>query len=200
MASRTLGACVRCFIARAATTIERLTFGGATYDLALCEQHANMMMTDMTGWTRCGTIVDDAPQPPPPATFTPVKTSTPLRSPRELVAIPKARPAPPPAALKVPVAPEEPVAWFTADEPQWHLSIHALERIAERDIPRIDALWCAEHPDVTRPGKQPGTFIHVRGSIHVVTAPQYRTILTVWNRNFANDAEMELDDASSVTN
>lgn len=56
---------------------------------------------------------------------------------------------------------------------------HAIERMVERNVKAIDALWAASAPTVKRPGRHKGLMVHERGDTKVVVNPSTKTIITV---------------------
>lgn len=70
----------------------------------------------------------------------------------------------------------------------WKFTSHALIRLGERHLDPSQAAFAAEKPQVSRPGRNPGTLIHTTGPIKVAIDPTRRLILTVAKR--AEDIEM----------
>lgn len=193
-----LGDCRVCLKPRPAVTVERLSFGDSAYKLAVCDEHADGFRRDMYRWSRCG-ILDEGDEC---RAFKP-KARPPARNLGRLVV----------SKLQIPAvtAPEpEPEPELPAPRPQprfdtrmpvnadrWTWTSHAVGRATLRQLTEDEVLWCAEHPDVTRAGRKPGTRIHQRGHVKVVIDPEMHEILTVADTRFEdNDMEMELQDAS----
>lgn len=65
----------------------------------------------------------------------------------------------------------------------WKFTSHALIRLGERHLDPSQAAFAAEKPEVSRPGRDPETFIHTTGPIKVAIKPKKRLILTVARRN-----------------
>ncbi|WP_460630119.1 hypothetical protein [Intrasporangium mesophilum] len=70
-----------------------------------------------------------------------------------------------------PAAPEDAGAWVFTE--------HAIERMEERNVRAIDAVWAASAPTVKRPGKHAGLMVHERGDTKVVVNPATKVIITV---------------------
>lgn len=65
----------------------------------------------------------------------------------------------------------------------WKFTSHALIRLGERHLNPTQAALAAEKPDVSRPGREPGTLVHTTGPIKVAIDPTRRLILTVARRS-----------------
>lgn len=196
MATR-LGNCVRCFKPRPAATVERLSFGNSTYLLEVCDEHADMFRHDMYRWSRCGTLDEDDAH----RAFKP-KTRPPARNLGRLVVshlhIPAAEPTesmpePEPVEVSTPRPVRDDRLPLRAD--RWTWTDHAVQRANKRKLTEDEVLWCAEHPDIVRPGRQPGTLMHTWGQIKIVVNPETHEIITVAKRH-EDDEERELQDAS----
>jgi hypothetical protein len=202
-----LGNCNRCFDPRPATTRERITFGSSSYDLELCDPHADLLRRDLYGWTRCGTLVEEstfrgrrrveADEPATTRRGTVEASYIHIPIARVAAVEPPERPAGPPAApprgLRPPAESLLPQGYE-----EWTFTDHAMDRQGTRGIGREEALWCALAPDIARPGTRPGTLIHIRGRIQVVINPLQRKIITVIDRSQNTlDQEEELAHAAS---
>jgi len=194
--------CGRCFTPTPAVTKERYTFGQSTYDLHLCDAHADAFRRDMHSWARCGTLAEETPFFTPPRrgdnqeldnafgtvvasylhvpTFRPASEQITVTEPVVTVPEPRPKPAGRPALSLVP------------DVGEWNLTNHALERMELRRVSREDALLAATFPDIVQPGTREGTAIHTRGPIRVVVNPHERRILTVVDRRVTSDQELEI--------
>ncbi len=195
-----LGDCRRCFDPKPAVTVERFSFGGSAYNLALCDRCADRFLTDMFGWSRCG-VLDEDVEPPRPRDSgrrgTVYKTHMHVPTARsedaEVVEVVKVvEPNRPAKALS-----EQdlglPAGWDT-----WRLTEHAMDRKDLRKVSPVEAMVAAQDPDIVRPGKMPGTFVHIKDHVHVVVNPAEHTIITVANRNLTPDGkEQELANAAS---
>lgn len=182
----TLGDCVRCFKPRRAVTVQRLSYSSSTYDLALCEEHADKFFTDMFGWSRCGELVEDY------VSFAPAPAPVEERNLGRLVvshlAVAPSVVEPEPRAL--PPKPRfDPVPLI--DPSTWTWTEHARERATQRGVSDEEALWCAQHPDTIRDGDD-GRKVHTRGPIKVVVDPHTRRIITVADRRY--------EDQESISN
>ena len=174
--------CGRCFLPTPSTTTERLTFGTSSYDIDLCDAHADALRRDLYSWTRCGRPVEENPlwrRPLTPADdrLGTVKASyvhVPSAGGHIVEAQPEAVPPPPePASL--------PHLRIVGDIGRWRMSEHALERSVQRGISVEDAVLAAESPDLTVPGRN-GAHIHTRGDVNAVVDRERCVILTVTNR------------------
>lgn len=187
--SPSLGQCARCFDPTPAVTRERLTVGAGTYDLPLCDRHADMFQREMYGWTRVGTLVD------PPRAFASKRPDLEPRRGRVVAShlhVPVARAPetlPPEAPAARPVTRLSPPALPLGHE-EWTFSEHALDRSRSREVSKEEALWCVLCPDVVRPGTQAGTKAHVRGNVQVVVNPTQRRIITVIDRSVTTEQEL----------
>lgn len=65
----------------------------------------------------------------------------------------------------------------------WKFTSHALIRLGERHLNPTQAAFAAEKPEVSRPGREPGTLIHTTGPIKVAIDPTRRLILTAAKRS-----------------
>lgn len=184
-----LGHCVRCMTPRKAATIERLSYGSSTYQLPLCDQHADKFQLDMFGWSRCGDVVEEF------VSFAP-KVEVQERNLGRLVVshlhIPAQAPAPEPEAVEVPPRPQprfDTSPLIKAE--RWSFSQHARDRMEQRGVSEDEALWCAEFPDVVRDGED-GRRVHSRGPIKVVVDPETNVIITVADRRKTDDHPTDL--------
>ena len=149
---------MRCVGVKRAVTVSRVTFGGDTYDLDLCEAHADMLWSDIHGWTRLGTLVENS-------------FFTPLPKPRDEVPAP-VRPVPTP-----PTTP--PLPPLVA---RWRLTVHAQDRLTregDRAITADEARRAAQEYRFSRAGRDPGTQVRTRGDVQVVVDERRLLILTV---------------------
>lgn len=186
-----LGDCMRCITRHPATSVQRLSYGESAYELRLCESQADKFLRDLIGWSRVGTLVEEADK----ATFKPKAVPRRERGGRVVA-----------SRLHVPSAVvEEPEPLPTQRSPRFDTSLpinhdrwtwtdHATQRAQLRQVSTEAVLWCAEHPDTVRPGKD-GTLFHYRGSIKVAIDPVTYTIITVADRRYADDDERDLQDA-----
>lgn len=188
-----LGNCARCFQPTPAASIERFSFGGSTYNLPLCDPHADMFLTDMFAWSRCG-VLDESLVPARPAAER--KRGTVMKA---HVHVPAARtPEGSEQAMAEVIVLPEPVKKPAVDYAElglpegwdtWKFSEHAMDRRESRLVSPIEAMWAAQAPDVVRPGKTEGTSVHTKGHVQVVVNPAQRIIVTVINRNLRTESE-----------
>lgn len=61
----------------------------------------------------------------------------------------------------------------------WRWTDHARERLQEREVDIVAALWTVVEPETIRPARTPGNEVRIRDGIQVVVDPRSRAILTV---------------------
>jgi hypothetical protein len=171
---------------RKAVEVITVGVGDDLYRIPLCDAHADACQTDLFGWTRCGTIVNDSSRDIG-GTVVASHVHVPVHRVPELT--PGAPESPPDFAM-VPTPRREP--GLPAGHEDWTFSHHALMRRATREIPELDAWWAVLHPDVIRQGNQEGTRVHVRGSVQVVVNPATRTVLTVCRKTNTEEVQQHV--------
>lgn len=155
--------CDKCPKDTVATETHKLHLNGYRYDIDLCERHAAALYVAVMAWADVGTLVGE------PTVFDKPRT---LSAPVSLSNLPP-RVTPPQEPLRglqskigAPRGPSVPVADF-AD--RWFITLHAKQRMQERDINLAGALRAAEYPDTVTPSaKIEGYYEHVRDGILVV--------------------------------
>jgi hypothetical protein len=175
-------ACDRCPIGKQepATETLRLTLGEASWDIDLCFKHVLELERVVEGWGRLGQTVErtqsslrlfgeeytaqqrrtaqqrsqQAEQDRAVATSIDKRT---LASPR-VVELPKGAPL---------------------DGGQYEFTVHARERLVERNVKVVDVLWAASSPEIVTAGDRPGTEVRIRRGTRVVINPKTNEILTV---------------------
>jgi hypothetical protein len=169
-----LGHCVRCFVKKPATTVSELVFMGVEYQFPLCEQHADMLTTQMFGWTRVGKVVDTAVE----------AMDADLRAARVPVVM---------SRVVEHVENDEPAVWqetlpqgvreLLADIPgirEWRMTRKAQARLKEDGIDVATVLLTAVAPESTKPSTQDeDVSLHSRGNVTAVVNPGTRTIISV---------------------
>ena len=190
-----LGPCGRCFSPTAAVTVERVAFGNSTYEIPLCNPHADAFRREMFAWTRCGRLEEEE-------TFFRRREVADGESRGRVVAsyvhIPVSRPREQPPEPEPPKTPQLSRPTVPPGAHAWTFSDHALDRQDERGVSTEEALWCAVAPDSVRPGKrQPGTMVHIRGRVRIVVNPVMKRIITVYDASAMNTEEQELEHAAS---
>lgn len=183
-----LGKCCRCYLPRPATTVQDLEWGGESYRLALCEEHADMLQTAMFSWTRVAEILlpiqvhARAPREPEAPITRHGATRVPL--------------PPPPTVAEQEPEEEAPPAWLEA-VPQnvrdlarsapgvreWRLTAKARQRAEEAGVDLLSVLLAAEAPDEVRPsGKDPDASLHSRAGVTAIVNARTKVVLTMFRR------------------
>lgn len=198
--------CPACIKPTPVESEQTFSFGDSTYRLHACDQHADQFLSDLFKWARMSTLVESGDS----AALKPV-TSAPARPRRSgklaysvLPEIPvHVVPSPPEDDNATTPAVVQPRYDLTLpiNHERWSFTGHARERLAERNVGRDEALWCAEHPDITRASVQhPGCLVYKRGAVQVVANPITFEILTVWDSRIDSDVtmnqELEFQNAS----
>ena len=152
--------CDKCPKDTVATETHKLHLNGYRYDIDLCERHAAALYVAVMKWASIGTLVGE------PTVFDKPRT---LSAPVSLSNLPP-RVTPPQEPLRAlestTQAPGVPVADF-AD--RWFITLHARQRMQERNINLADALRAAEYPNTVTPSaKIDGYYEHVRDGTLVV--------------------------------
>jgi hypothetical protein len=174
--------CVRCPVGREkeATRTELLSLGDTRFQLRLCETHGEALVRDVFAWGRLGEQLEEAPKS---SKFTSEYAETHRRA-AEL----RAQQAEEdrakerhPVGKKPPVTKGFPVTLRTLphDAGEWIFTLHAQERLRERNITAVDALRAACEPSVVRHGRTTDTAIHENAEAKVVVKPSTKEILTV---------------------
>ena len=166
-----------------ATGTFRFSFGDHHWEIDLCDAHLKMIERDMYAWARLGREVEQHGvgrmfgseyhrQPRRTAELRTAQTAEDAAKERvtsnakrgdELLAeqVTGPRPAAP------------------ADASEYVFTEHALQRLREREVNPIDALWAASDPTIKREARQPGLTLHERNGIKVVLNPHTKAIITV---------------------
>lgn len=180
--------CDRCPLGKKpvpATRTIRFGFADTFWDIDVCEMHGSMLEREMYAWGRLGRIVEDNAS----GTMfgsdygTNMKRlgelrATQSREDRELAEAKRAdHPAATGAELLAAAQGPQPAA--PADAGEYVFTEHALQRLEEREIRAIDALWAASEPTLRRPARQQGLMIHERAGTKVVLNTQTKAIITV---------------------
>lgn len=174
--------CVRCPVGREqeATRTELLSLGDTRFELRLCEAHGEALVRDVFAWGRLGIQLENLPSS---SKFTPEYAAAHRRAAelrteqakedraRNNHPAGKGTPATQPQTGKLRGLPHD------ADE--WVFSLHAQQRLQQREIAIVDALRAACEPLVVRQGRTPDTAIHENGEAKVVVNPNTKEILTV---------------------
>ena len=179
--------CDRCPLGKnptKATRTIRFGFGDTFWDIDVCEKHGDMLERELYAWGLLGKAVEDRPTSRFGADYghagrrlAELRTQQ-SREDRETVEAARdyaaaatgtellARTAGPQAA-----APD--------DAADYVFTEHALQRMQERGVKAIDAIWAASAPTVKRPGRHHGLMVHERAGTKVVVNPSTKTIITV---------------------
>lgn len=189
MASKTVvvAECDRCPRKNRSARTVRFTWEGREYELELCEQHADMLDRELSGWARLAREIER------PAPFAAVMSATKEReldrAARHLVERDKKA-----AALKVPtgfVPPPDGTVAIVRKPPHWdHWTItkHAAEQMEERDITENEVRWCAAAPHVSippdddAPEDKKDEWVYRRGDVICIVNPSDRVVITVLHR------------------
>lgn len=197
MVRKTLGDCDACMTPTPAVEERTFTFSGGTFRLKLCDRCADRFLETMLTWgPRIGTLVEEQSQTfrRPTRETQPASRGTVVWS---YLAVPEVV-----ASVVDESADDEeefpivvrPRARADEDLPAgheaWSFSEHAKERLIERGFTKAEALWCAMHPDQTKPSpseKYPGCVVHIRGPVRVVVNPKINSIVTVTYTNLEQE-------------
>lgn len=170
-----------------ATTTERFSFSGSTYEIDVCDAHADELYRDFFSWARLGRDVSAVER---------ARLSAEKRA--ATVAFPVMRRV---EAQDEPVAPK--FRTVLSDLPpkaeRWGLTDHARERCELRGVTREQALWAAVDPATDRPSHtgDPSLRVRKRGTIVAVVNVDTESILTVWDAAAPqNEQQQELDYAA----
>lgn len=181
--------CVRTSKPHPAVTTEKISFSGSTYELDLCEEHADALYRDLFGWARLGRDVSAVER----ARRTEEERST-------KIVFPVSRRVEVEEPVKAAPKTRTVVSTLPAKAEAWRLSPHAQERCQQRSITREQALWAAVDPAVDRPSIADDPFVRVRTrgtTVAVVDADRQR-IITVWDSSTPkSEQQQELEYATS---
>lgn len=195
--------CPACITPRPADSVQEFSIGDSKYRLEGCDKHLDQFLTVLLTWVRMAVPVETSDasglKPSAKAVVKPDRGGTLAyrihpEIPDAVVQLEEdevAVPAPPaPRFTPSPIHPE-----------RWTFTDHAIGRMTERNMTVDDAVWAAEHPDITRPSKRhPNCIVSRRGPFEVVFDPAVREVLTVWNRQMDDhttvEQELELRNAS----
>lgn len=181
-----LGDCCRCFTPTPATTTMDLAFGEEAYLFRLCENHADMLQTQMFGWTRVGE----------PLLPVQVHRHASVTAPAARRGVPTRIPVPEPVPVVEHAEDDEDMTW-AEDVPEnvrdlarsapgvidWRLSRTARARADEAGVDLLDVLLAAEAPAKTEPGKNdPDVSLHTRGAVTAIVNTQTKVVLTMFRR------------------
>lgn len=185
---------------------QTFSFGDSTYRLRACDLHADQFLSDLFKWARMSTLLESSDSAAlKPATPAPAR---PRRSGKLAYSV---LPEIPVHVVQSPPEDDDTIAPAVAqprydltlpiNHGRWSFSDHAKKRAAERNVNKDEALWCAEHPDITRPSVQHlDCLVYKRGAIQVVANPITFEILTVWDSRIDSDVtmnqELEFQNAS----
>jgi hypothetical protein len=190
--------CPACIDPKPIESEQVFSFGESTYRFDGCDTHADQFLSDMFKWARMSNLVERGDG----ATVRRV-ASAPARPRRSGKLAYSVLPELPmhvvPAPAEDEIAETEPSVARPRFDPslpvnhdRWTFRKHAEQRMTERGITEGEALWCAEHPDVTRPSiRRPDCLVRKRGSIQVVVNPKTFEILTVWHSRMDSDTNMD---------
>lgn len=177
--------CDRCPIGKEkpATRTVRFSLDKTTWDIDLCEQHGGMIERELYAWGRLGREVEDADQVGRmfgskyhhDARRLSELRSTQAAADREHATV--GEPSTNARTLLASVSGPQPAA--PSDASEYVFTDHARERLEERGVRVIDAIWAASAPTVRRPARQQGLAVHERGGVKVVLNPQTKAIITV---------------------
>lgn len=174
----TIELCVRCPVGREkeATRTEMLALGDTRFQLRLCETHGEALVRDVFAWGRLGEQLEEIPKG---TRFTPEYAAeqrrlADLRTKQAQEDRAKERH---PSAT--PVTKPQKLRGLPHDADQWVFTLHAQQRLQEREISVVDALRAACEPSVVRHGRTDDTAIHENGEAKVVVNPNTKEILTV---------------------
>jgi hypothetical protein len=185
-----LGSCRRCYLPKPATSLQIVDWGGESYQLALCDDHADMLQTAMFSWTRVGEIIVPAQVHAPVATVSPAAAPAARQGPPVRIPVP-----PPPTTVEVVDPPQEP-AWLESVPENvrelarsapgmcnWRLTAKARQRADEAGVDLLAVLLAAEAPEDTRPsGKDPSACLHTRDGVTAIVNVQTKVVLTMFRK------------------
>ena len=172
--------CDRCPIGKEkpSTLTQRFSMGDTHWQIDLCEQHGAMFEREIYAWGRLGEEVEPVSAPIRFGTsyVEQARRVAELRTQqseadRAARADEQAQQIVASAHHALPGAPSDADAYVFTD--------HARERLAERGVSVVSALWAASAPHVRRPGRQPGLMVHERNGTKVVLNPHTKAIITV---------------------
>lgn len=179
--------CDRCPLGKnptkAARTI-RFGIGDRRWDIDVCEKHGDMLERELYAWGLLGRDVEESS----PARFgadygangrrlAELRTQ---QSQQDREALEAARDyAGAATGTEMLAKASGPQAAAPTDAGEYVFTQHAIERMAERGVKALDALWAASAPTIKRPGTHKGLMVHERGGTKVVVNPATKTIITV---------------------
>lgn len=185
----TVKTCDRCPIGREkpATDTVRFSMAERTWSIDVCDDHYRMLERDIYAWGRLAEEVE-------PASVGRMFGSDYAADARRLSSLRGRQDADDRAHEKekralrgseVVARASGPRLAAPADADRWVFTEHALERLQERGVNPVAALWAASEPAVKRPAREQGLVIHERDGVKVVLNPSTQAIITV---AFARDA------------
>ena len=178
-------ACDRCPIGHEQPAVVTLPFslGADSWKIMLCDKHEQEIKRVIQGWGRLGQEVS-APG------STEVRFGEEYRTEHKRAAELRSRHVEQDRAIEtstrqrtladveVQLPPGAPL-----DGGEYEFTVHARERLIERDVKVVDVLWAASSPEQVRPGDRPGTEVRIRRGTRVVINPRTNEILTVASSN-----------------
>jgi hypothetical protein len=181
--------CQRCSTKHPATTTEKFSFSGSTYEIDLCEAQADALYRDFFSWARLGRDVSAVERARVSDEQRATKITFPVARRTEILD-PIAEPV---KTLRAVVSTLPPKA------EEWRLSLHARERCTQRGITREQALWSAVDPATDLPHTtEPDLRVRKRGDTIAIVDPIDQEVITVWGATAPKDEQAhELDYATA---
>lgn len=174
--------CARCMVPTRATITAAFGYENVRYEIALCQQHADMFDRDMIGWLRLASEVAAAPPKivPPPAPAPkpeprPVDINRPIR-----FLIPQ---APPREVILDEPAPPARVREVSPKALSYNLTTHAEQQMRARGITPMDVYRLIDDPAKSREPGRDGTHIYRKNGLKVVVNERQRSIITTARRD-----------------